>query len=36
MYSVYGSDCHRVRSIKEQYSRPELNKEILKKFSDLI
>jgi len=36
MYSVYGSDCHRLRSIKEQYSRPELNKEILKKFSDLI
>ena len=35
MYSVYGSDCHRVRSIKEQYSRPELNKEILKKLVTL-
>ena len=29
MYFAYGSDCHRVRIINEQYSRPELSKEII-------
>lgn len=34
-YSAYGSDCHRVKTIKSQYSRPELKKEIIKKISTL-
>ena len=29
LYSTYGSDCHRVRAINEQYSRKELSKAIL-------
>lgn len=29
MYFTYGSDCHRAKTIKEQYSRKELNKEII-------
>lgn len=33
MYFAYGSDCHRVRAIIEQYSRPELSKEIIQKLS---
>ena len=35
MYFAYGSDCHRVRTINEQYSRPELSKEIIQKLSIL-
>lgn len=33
LYFAYGSDCHRVRTIKEQYSRKELNKDIIQKLS---
>lgn len=33
LYSAYGSDCHRVKTIKEQYGRPELKKEIIQKLS---
>ena len=29
LYSAYGSDCHRVKAIKEQYSRKELSKSTL-------
>ena len=35
IYSAYGSDCHRVKTIKEQYSRPELKKEIIQKLSTI-
>lgn len=35
MYFAYGSDCHRVRTINDQYSRPELSKEIIQKLSIL-
>ena len=28
LYSAYGSDCHRVRTIKEQYSKCEIRKKI--------
>ena len=35
LYSTYGSDCHRVKTIKEQYSRPELKKEIIQKLSTI-
>ena len=28
-YSFFGSDCHRIRSLKEQYSRPELTKKTI-------
>ena len=35
MNFAYGSDCHRVRTINEQYSRPELSKEIIQKLSIL-
>ena len=35
LYSAYGSDCHRVKTIKEQYSRPELKKEIIQKLSTI-
>lgn len=30
LYFVYGSDCHRVKTIKEQYNRTELKKDIIK------
>ena len=33
LYSTYGSDCHRVKVIKEQYSRKEIRKEIIRKLS---
>lgn len=36
LYSAYGSDCHRVKAIKEQYSRNELTKDIIKKLAALI
>ena len=29
LYSAYGSDCHRVKAIKEQYSRKEISKSML-------
>ena len=35
MYFAYGSDCHRVRTINEQYFRPELSKEIIQKLNIL-
>ena len=35
LYSAYGSDCHRVKTIKSQYSRPELKKDIIKKLSTI-
>ena len=35
LYSAYGSDCHRVNAIKEQYSRKEISKEILKHLLQL-
>lgn len=33
LYSAYGSDCHRVRTIQEQYSRKELTKETIHQLS---
>jgi tyrosine-protein phosphatase YwqE len=36
LYSTYGSDCHRVRAIKEQYSRKELPKAILQLLHKII
>ena len=27
LYFAYGSDCHRVRTVKEQYNRPELKEQ---------
>lgn len=30
LYFAYGSDCHRVKTIKEQYNRTELKKDIIK------
>ena len=36
LYSTYGSDCHRVRAIKEQYSRKELSKAILQHLHKII
>ncbi len=35
IYSAYGSDCHRVKAIKEQYSRKEISKEMMKHLSQL-
>ncbi len=35
MYSYYGSDCHRLNVIKEQYSRPTLSSETLKLIDGL-
>lgn len=35
IYSAYGSDCHRVKTIKEQYNRPELKNEIIQKLSTI-
>ena len=35
IYSAYGSDCHRVKDIKEQYSRKEISKEMMKHLSQL-
>lgn len=32
-YSAYGSDCHRLAVMKEQYSCPELTKEIINKIA---
>lgn len=31
-YFAYGSDCHRLKTIQEQYSRKELKKDIIQKF----
>lgn len=36
LYFAYGSDCHRVRTIKEQYSRKELNKDIIKILTTIV
>lgn len=36
MYHAYGSDCHRLRSVKDQYSRPELNKDLVQKLKSFI
>ena len=33
LYSAYGSDCHRVRNIQDQYSRKELTKETIHQLS---
>lgn len=35
LYSAYGSDCHKVKTIKSQYSRPELKKDIIKKLTTI-
>ena len=35
LYFAYGSDCHRVRTVKEQYNRPELKKDIIKILKQL-
>ena len=35
LYFAYGSDCHRVGTIKEQYNRPELKKDIIKILKQL-
>jgi len=32
LYSAYGSDCHREKVLKDQYSRNELTKDIIKKL----
>lgn len=32
LYFVFGSDCHRLGTIKEQYSRSELSKDIIQKL----
>lgn len=33
LYSAFGSDCHRVRNIQDQYSRKELTKETIHQLS---
>ena len=33
LYSAYGSDCHRVKTIKQQYNCSELKKDIIQKLS---
>jgi len=33
LYSVYGSDCHRMKTIKQQYNHPELKKDIIQKLT---
>lgn len=35
LYFAYGSDCHRVGTIKEQYNRPELKKDIIQKLKNI-
>ena len=35
LYFAYGSDCHRVKTIKEQYNRTELKKDIIKLLKQL-
>lgn len=35
MYSTFGSDCHRVKGIMEQYSRKSLTKKIVEKLYNL-
>lgn len=34
-YTTYGSDCHRARTIKEQYSMKEISKDTLQRLSKL-
>lgn len=34
-YSVIGSDCHRLRSIKDQYTRKELKKKTIQQLSSI-
>ena len=35
LYFAFGSDCHRVRTMNEQYSRPELSKDTIQKLSTI-
>ena len=35
LYSAYGSDCHRVKTIKIQYNCPEIKKGTIKKLSTI-
>lgn len=35
LYFAYGSDCHRLGTIKEQYSRSELSKDMIQKLSTI-
>ncbi len=35
LYSVYGSDCHRVNAIKDQYRRANITDDILRKLSEI-
>ncbi len=35
LYYMYGSDCHRVATIKEQYSRPVISDDIINKLSSI-
>ena len=35
MYSVFGSDCHRLSSIKQQYERESLSKAIVKQLKSI-
>ena len=35
LYFAYGSDCHRVRTVKDQYNRTELKKDIIKLLKQL-
>ncbi len=36
LYSAYGSDCHRVKAIQEQYSRKEIRKDVVKQLSSIL
>lgn len=35
LYFAFGSDCHRVRTMNEQYFRPELSKDTIQKLSTI-
>jgi tyrosine-protein phosphatase YwqE len=34
-YSAFGSDCHRLRSIQEQFSRKELSRKVVERLKGI-
>ena len=36
LYSAYGSDCHRVKAIMDQYTREEIRKDVVKQLSSVL
>lgn len=36
LYSAYGSDCHRVKAIRDQYTSKEIRKDVVKQLSSIL